>query len=383
MLIQYKGKIPVTIYPLFWVCAALVGYFSSPNLLVILIWMILIFISVLFHEMGHALAALACGRKPRIELVASGGITYYEGTDKLPFWKQFFIVLSGPVFGALLILIATLLLQVPGLNDVMSGLLNIVVMINLFWTLLNLLPIFPLDGGQLLRLILEAFCGPKGFRYALVISIFTSLIFSLFCFALRDFLLGALFSLWSFQSYDSLRKMRHLSVEDEHHSLKEKIRQIEEHLQKGDRATVETLCHEVRSIAHRGIIFETATQYLAFMEYDKGNLQEVYALLLPLCKDLAGETLCLLQKAAFAVKDFALVVKTASSCFQTLPTPETALISSYAHAQLKQVTASVGWLRTAIEEGLANTPHVFANPLFDPIRANSQFQELKNKISAF
>lgn len=383
MLIQFRGRIPLTIYPTFWIFAALIGYLNSMSFVGTLIWIGIIFVSVLFHEMGHALTALACGRHPRIELVALGGLTYHEGSRSLPFWKQFFIVFNGPLFGLILAVLATLLLHVPALSEGIPGsIISLTRLVNLFWTVVNLVPVMPLDGGQLLRLIFEKLCGAKGFRYALITSLVVSLLLSLFFFATQGFLIGALFFLFAFQSYDLLRKTCHFSVEDERDVLKEKIVRIEESLQKGDKAAVAALCREVRTLAHKGVIFETATQYLAFIEYEEGHLEAVYELLSPLKKDLAGDVLCLLQKAAFEVKDFALVAEAASSCFQTLPTVETALLSAYAHAQLKQVTASVGWLQTAIDEGLEDAAQVLANPLLDPIRGNTQFQEFQKHLRA-
>src|SRR5271169_1684851 len=114
MKLNFQGRIPVTIYPTFWIFAALIGYLNSMSLIGTLVWVGIIFVSVLFHEYGHALTAMLFKEKPRIELVAMGGLTYHNG-QKLPFWKQFFIVLNGPLFGFILALIATALLQVPSL----------------------------------------------------------------------------------------------------------------------------------------------------------------------------------------------------------------------------------------------------------------------------
>src|SRR5580692_10894316 len=94
VMMRFNGKIPVAISPAFWIFAALIGYLWTGTFLGALIWVGIIFVSVLFHEFGHALTALLFGKKPRIELVALGGLTYHDG-DKLPFWKQFFITLNG------------------------------------------------------------------------------------------------------------------------------------------------------------------------------------------------------------------------------------------------------------------------------------------------
>ena len=98
-MIRIGGRIPVTIYPTFWIVAALIGYVNSFSWMGTLIWMVIIFISVLFHEFGHALTSVLFGKNPRIELVAWGGLTYHEG-ENLSFPKQFLIVFDGPLLGS-------------------------------------------------------------------------------------------------------------------------------------------------------------------------------------------------------------------------------------------------------------------------------------------
>jgi stage IV sporulation protein FB len=46
--------------------------------------------------------------------------------------------------------------------------------INIFWGLVNLLPIWPLDGGQISREICQAYRGQEGQRLSLLISLFTA-----------------------------------------------------------------------------------------------------------------------------------------------------------------------------------------------------------------
>ncbi len=380
-MIQFRGRIPVTIYPTFWLFAGLIGYFNSLSFIGTLIWVGIIFISVLFHEYGHALTAMLFGQSPRIELVALGGLTYHNG-QKLPFWKQFFIVLDGPIFGFILALIATLLLQIPALAQGISGsILSLTRLINLFWTIVNLLPVMPLDGGQLLRVVLERIFGLKGFKYALLTSLVIAIGISLFFFLTHAFLVGALFFLLAFQSYDTYRRTRHISETDRDETLREQLEKVEEHMQLGKKEDALQLCEEIRTKAKKGMIFELATQYLAFLKYERGEVKSAYELLRAIREDLGGDALCLLHKTAYEQKDFPLVVELAGTCFQNWPTAETALRNAYAHAQLKQAVPSIGWLKTAIEEGLANTKEILADPAFDTIRHEPSFQEILKTFS--
>ncbi len=374
-MIRFPGRIPVSIYPTFWIFAALIGYINSQSFIGTLIWIGIIFISVLIHEYGHALTALLFGQKPRIELVALGGLTYHDG-QQLSFLKQFFIVLDGPLFGFMLYVVSALLLQIPSLAQGMSGsILSLISVVNLFWTIVNLLPVFPLDGGQLLRIILERIFGFKGFKYALYTSVVVAILISLGFFLYQAFIIGALFFLLAFQSFDTLRRTKHLTASDRDDSLRDLLLKIEEKMQAGHKEEAIELCNKARAKAKEGMLHAMATQYLALMKYDAGESKEAYELLRSVRDDLAGDTLCLLHKAAYDQKDFALVAELGPTCFQTWPTVDTALRNAVAHAELKQATPAVGWLQTAVQEGLENINQVLAEKFFDSIRADPIFQE--------
>ena len=124
------------------------------------------------------------------------------------------------------------------------------------------------------------------------------------------------------------------------------------------------------------MIFNLATQYLAFLRYEEGDSKGAYQLLLSVRQELASDALCLLHKAAFEQRDFPLVAELAGNCFQTWPTAETALRNAYAHAELSQSVPAVGWLETAITEGIDNLEEVLAEKSFDPIRQGAPFQQL-------
>jgi hypothetical protein len=78
-MLVIRGPIPVSIHPLFWGLAALIGWINSQSLMGMLVWMGIIFVSVLIHEFGHALTAVAIRQKANIQLVAMGGLTTFDG----------------------------------------------------------------------------------------------------------------------------------------------------------------------------------------------------------------------------------------------------------------------------------------------------------------
>jgi Zn-dependent protease len=199
-------KIPISIQPMFWLFAALIGWMNSSTLFGVFAWVGIIFVSVLFHEFGHALMAILFGQKARIQLIAFGGVTSFDG-PKLKSWQQFLVVLNGPLFGFLLFLAATWLLTLNlSQHPLFMGVLRAAQVANLFWTIVNLFPVLPLDGGQLLRIVLEAWFGVKGLKATLLIGAVLSTLFALGFFLMRQYLAGAFFCLFAFQSASAWKK---------------------------------------------------------------------------------------------------------------------------------------------------------------------------------
>ncbi|NDE82836.1 MAG: stage IV sporulation protein FB [Chlamydiia bacterium] len=366
-------RIPISIHISFWIVSGLIGFLYSRELVGTLIWMGIIFVSVLFHELGHALTAAYFRLKPRIALVAMGGVTQYEsGGVSLP--KRFLIILNGPLFGFLLFLMARGVLQ---LSDVATSAAAPVLLalqyINLFWTVVNLLPVLPLDGGQLLSVICEGVFGVKGIRYALMIGALIAIAIAIVFFVYGQIFIGALFFLFAFQSYDGWNKTRKLSAPDQDLAIKQMFLDAEEMMKKHQGADAIQAFEKIRGSAKEGLIFTLSTQYLAFLEYQRGGIQLAYQLLKSVENDLSLDGLSLLHKTAFAEKDFSLVKKLGAQCFQNEPTVEIALMNASAHAELKEPEASIGWLETALREGLENISEVVGSTSFDSLRTDPLF----------
>ena len=311
-MIRIPGRIPIAIYPSFWVLAALIALvLGQGDFLKIAIWILVIFISVLFHEFGHALTALLFGRNPRIELVAMGGLTYHDG-DKLPFWKQFFITLNGPVFGFIIVIGVFLLKDIPSLSTGYAGqFLEQILLVNIFWTVVNLIPILPLDGGQLLRLVLEKFFAFKGLRYTFLWSALLSLGLCLVLFLTQNYLAGALFFLFAFENFDNFRKSRFIQESDQKDEFKKIFLEAEMNLRQGNKEKALAAFEDLRKASKRGIIYDAASQYAAFLHFDLGDLQEAYQILLQLKDRLDPDALALLHRVAFEKGDYSMVVELA------------------------------------------------------------------------
>jgi stage IV sporulation protein FB len=378
----YEGSmIPVKIYPIYWIFTAILSLLlGGGNILQSLVWMVIIFVSVLFHEFGHALTAKMFGRKPRIELVAMGGITYHDG-EKLPFWKQFLITLDGPLFGLILAFIAGFaeaLITAPALKTILLQ----TYLINIFWTVINLVPVLPLDGGQLLRIGLEKWFDFKGLRYTFLVSGIFALVASLFFFAFQQLLAGAIFFLFAFENLDNYRKSRNISGSDRNEELKKALVAAEALFREGRKDEALAAFESLRGATKEGLLYDASTQYAAIILDDQGKAKAAYDLLKPLQERLDPPTLLLLHRLAFEHQDDNLVSSIGASVFQLFPLAEVALRNAYAAARLKQPQGAIGWLQTAQQNGTENLNEIVKESAFDSIRSDDAFKEFISSLKA-
>lgn len=105
-------------------------------------------VSILVHELGHASAARGFGLRPvRIALHGFGGTTTHPWSGSSA--KELVITVMGPLFGFGLAIAAGLSLLFP-VGGAARDLLWLAMALNLGWSVFNLLPIFPMDGGRAL-----------------------------------------------------------------------------------------------------------------------------------------------------------------------------------------------------------------------------------------
>ncbi|HSX25473.1 MAG TPA: site-2 protease family protein [Chlamydiales bacterium] len=382
-MIVFPGRIPIAIHPFFWLFAALIGWLNSGTLLGMFIWVGIIFFSVLFHEFGHAITAVCFKQKANIQLIALGGVTTFDG-PKLKFWQQFIITFNGPLFGFILFLLATLVLQLNWTQwPTLFGILKATQIANLFWTVVNLLPVLPLDGGQLLRIFLEANFGIRGFKAALIIGTVIAVLISFYFFIIQAFLAGAFFFLFAFQSFDSWRKSRHANRSDRDDGNRQLMIQAESALQEGNLDEAKRLLEEVHEKAAGGMLGHAASQYLAFIAMREGRRKDAYDLLLPVKEDLTDDSLALLHQLAAEQKNYSLVAELSAPCYQTAPSQQMALHNARAFAALKQPRPAGGWLQTAWQEGSFDLNALLNEEEFQAIKDHPDFRQfiapLKNK----
>lgn len=167
--------IAVRVHPFFWLLSAMFGWDSvKEGFAYLLVWIGCVFVSVLIHEMGHVLMGRIFGTRGHIVLYSMGGIAI--GSSNLTNrWQRIAVYFAGPLAQFLLlgVLLAVLFLSLGEreMSPLMAAVVNDLFWINLFWAALNLVPVLPLDGGQISREVFDWIMpGGQGLRTALGVS---------------------------------------------------------------------------------------------------------------------------------------------------------------------------------------------------------------------
>lgn len=130
-----------------------------------------LFVFVVLHEFGHAFAARHYGiAVPRIVLLPIGGMAQMSALPRNP-WQEFVITIAGPavnfaIIGLLMIVApfpteqimgyvrAFLGMNVEAGTNMYLGWPQFIMLVNLLMGTFNLIPVFPMDGGRMLRAML-------------------------------------------------------------------------------------------------------------------------------------------------------------------------------------------------------------------------------------
>ena len=207
--------IPVRVHPMFWFVTLLMGNSAlQEGAQYLLIWVACVFVSILVHELGHVVMGMAFGSRGYIVLYGFGGLAV--GSNQLASRGQRVAVsLAGPAAGFLFlgavfvalrmrgagvfqayvevaknglglsttedVLQALLPLHVIGEHALLFEVISQLIFINLTWGLVNLLPVWPLDGGQVSREVFDALAPGRGLNVSLGLSFLVAGVFALHC----------------------------------------------------------------------------------------------------------------------------------------------------------------------------------------------------------
>jgi Zn-dependent protease len=162
-------RFPVRIQGWFFLIAVLFGlrrdYLPSEY---IFEWIIVVFVSVLVHELGHAMAFRHFAQEPRVVLTGMGGLTY--GSAPFQSRREDIITsLAGPLTGLVVLGLPAYFLK-QGLdfdsNQLIAQIVYDLYFVSFIWSLINLAPVLPLDGGH----IVQALFGKPAARRVSVVA---------------------------------------------------------------------------------------------------------------------------------------------------------------------------------------------------------------------
>ena len=258
-------RIPIQVHVFFPLTALLLAMMwqqGKDDMAAVAIFMAIVFQGVLMHELGHALVGRVFGLTPRIDLVALGGQTSWRDRGRLSPGQSLLVSFAGPAVG--LVLGAPVLVWMLA-TDLGPGLLHdglmAFVWINLGWSLFNLLPMQPLDGGNMMAAFFELVAGVRGRRAARYVSF--AVIFALAALALfyQAVIAVVLLGLFAMQN---LRGLRYEQMLDEAKENGSPMEQAHAALERGDAPVVIALASRFLAVAQGNTQRDEALHLLAW-----------------------------------------------------------------------------------------------------------------------
>lgn len=373
------GSIPVRVQPLFLVLIFIIAWLSTQSLPLMLIWAFVIFISVLIHELGHAITAKKYGQQVLIELFGMGGLTYRHG-PQLKKWQDFIIVFNGPLAGFCLASFAYLFVKGFGaaIPNLLAYVFVVVFNVNVFWTIINLLPVYPLDGGHLLRIFFEGIMGFRGTQLAFLLSSICGLGLS-FLFFMRNFwIAGALFFMFTFESFRQFQRVWQMSGHDQNQNLQALYKNAQAAQLAGQDEQALKIYLELREKTQKGVLFLTSTESAAQVLTQLGRFHQAYDLLRSVSGRLSGNGIKLLHQLAYELGYWQEAIQFGTQIFHLQPDYQIAVANSICHAILGEKEQAVGWFRAALDQGLPNPKEILQKREFDAIRGLDFIQNILN-----
>lgn len=162
---------PIVVHWMFWVNMALlsgaIGAVTPDAMQAVLASVVAGFISILIHELGHAFTMRYYGdRQVGVLIYGFGGVA--QGSRYLSRGQDIIVSAAGPAIQIAAGLVAFgLAMAFPTQIPLLRMLIGQFIWVSIFWAVLNLMPIIPLDGGHISRAIF----GPSRLRGALILSL--------------------------------------------------------------------------------------------------------------------------------------------------------------------------------------------------------------------
>lgn len=235
---------PVRVHPAFFIMPILLGRgLIHPEINTGVGYLLVVgvfFVSILIHELGHTLAFRYYGIPSSIVLYWMGGLAIPgDGSRNLPWSRtsvprlnseqKIVVSLAGPVLGMLFGLLFILVVLMFGGSVRLVWMLNLIpfpvpdlrgtplvmypaatmllyggIVLNILFNLLNLVPIFPLDGGQVARELLVKADPYNGIQNSLKLSIAVGIVIALLGLSGGHQFLAIFFGFMAWSNYQTL-----------------------------------------------------------------------------------------------------------------------------------------------------------------------------------
>lgn len=284
------GAIPVRILPSFFLMTVLINMGlleRAPQKL--LVWTLVVLVSVILHELGHAVTCLAFGIQPSIDLHGMGGTTSWSTRRDLSTGQRIAISLAGPGAGFLAGAAIAVVAHAMGPAAFPPGGMGefayeSLLYVNFAWGALNLLPMLPLDGGSAMTHLLNAWTKGHGERPALIVSIGVAAVAAVLSFRFLSFW-PALLAV-SFMA-SNWRGLRILSDKEHDAPMRAALERAYSALDAKDAARVLSLARPIASGSRTEPVRAEALQLMAFGFLLEGRTAEADAAIASLPKGFA------------------------------------------------------------------------------------------------
>jgi Zn-dependent protease len=207
---------PTVIQPFFWLIAVIIAaLFLGPidNMPIWIVKLILgmlgVLIAVLVHELGHAFAFRHLFHTPcTIVLHGFGGMAiphhpHRRAHGLVGTISECFLAFAGPMAGFMLAFVAIILIRAipPDGANLFLFFLYWIAGISIIWGILNLLPIYPMDGGQIAREIFIFLSPRRGIEFSLLFSMFFAALCTILALRFGQIFITFLFACFAYQNY--------------------------------------------------------------------------------------------------------------------------------------------------------------------------------------
>ena len=234
-------------------------------------WVAIVFTGVLAHEFGHAFAGKLFGLSPRILLHGWGGLTSWDtgGKDLTP-GKSIFVSLAGPGVGIAIGVVALGVWAVLSPADLsfVRFVLWSIVWVNLGWGVLNLLPMMPLDGGNVMSGVFELFAGRRGVNWARWLSLAVAVGLIILMVAMQNIIMAVLIAFLAMSNWRAIKTERDVGPD---RALLGRLQTAQRRLNARDARGAETDAQAVLTEAKTPLVRSSALNVLVLARINQGD----------------------------------------------------------------------------------------------------------------